>query len=436
MHVIEQPLPPAPEAGAEPNIMAQWTTLYDAHTEIACFRSIDQCLRNKLELEKIDLNNLSLLQTRKRRVNQVADYILKMKGYTIGEIHAMLIEYEKGLPKMAGNTQENDKKVISLTNNPKPTAKDRPSKDDACTTCKDVFKNEVENQLGKTIKAIRSDRGGEYISQEFKDYLKANGIVQQLTPPYTPQHNGVSEYEEKPHIIRYGEIYDESYSSTFILCDYALSLQHAFSIWSNKEIQSMIAQYGMGPRSDLPPGLDWKSSKQSTTAMSATESEYIAASEAAMEAVWIRKFISGLGEWADQEKRELRSETIAGMLPDLNDDRNCIWTPENGWLGFWALHFAQAGKSLVIGNILEERRIPNEKHNASVQVCVGKSHANKEILGNHRDTLGISWDKEMGRGVEGRVTGSRSWGVDPRGLPRIAHGKLLLKIHPKKAMLE
>ncbi|GKG27428.1 hypothetical protein Tco_0403131, partial [Tanacetum coccineum] len=33
--------------------------------------------------------------------------------------------------------------------------------------------------------------------------------------------------------------------------------------------------------------VDWKSSKQ--------ESEYIAASEAAMEAVWIKKFISGLG---------------------------------------------------------------------------------------------------------------------------------------------
>ncbi|GJW45257.1 retrotransposon protein, putative, ty1-copia subclass [Tanacetum coccineum] len=56
-----------------------------------------------------------------------------------------------------------------------------------------VFKNEVENQLGKTIKALRSDRGGEYISQEFKDYLKACGIVQQHTPPYTPQHNGMSE---------------------------------------------------------------------------------------------------------------------------------------------------------------------------------------------------------------------------------------------------
>ncbi|GJW93927.1 retrotransposon protein, putative, ty1-copia subclass [Tanacetum coccineum] len=41
--------------------------------------------------------------------------------------------------------------------------------------------------------------------------------------------------------------------------------------------------------------VDWKSSKQSTTTMSATEAEYIAASEARMEVVWIRKFISGLG---------------------------------------------------------------------------------------------------------------------------------------------
>ncbi|GJR03575.1 retrotransposon protein, putative, ty1-copia subclass [Tanacetum coccineum] len=63
---------------------------------------------------------------------------------------------------------------------------------DVCDPLRHVSR-QVENQLGKTIKALRSDRGGEYISQEFKDYLKDNGIVQQLTPPYTPQHNGVSE---------------------------------------------------------------------------------------------------------------------------------------------------------------------------------------------------------------------------------------------------
>ena len=34
------------------------------------------------------------------------------------------------------------------------------------------FKNEVQNQLGRSIKSIRSDRGGEYLSQEFDQHLK------------------------------------------------------------------------------------------------------------------------------------------------------------------------------------------------------------------------------------------------------------------------
>ncbi|GJX57670.1 zinc finger, CCHC-type containing protein [Tanacetum coccineum] len=52
---------------------------------------------------------------------------------------------------------------------------------------------EVENQLEKTIKSLRSDRRGEYISQEFLDHLKEHGIIAHRTPPYTSQHNGVSE---------------------------------------------------------------------------------------------------------------------------------------------------------------------------------------------------------------------------------------------------
>nr|GEU67255.1 retrotransposon protein, putative, Ty1-copia subclass [Tanacetum cinerariifolium] len=56
-----------------------------------------------------------------------------------------------------------------------------------------VFQKEVENQLGKTIKSLRSYHGGEYMSQEFLDHLKDHGIITHRTPPYTPQHNGVSE---------------------------------------------------------------------------------------------------------------------------------------------------------------------------------------------------------------------------------------------------
>ncbi|GJW76147.1 retrotransposon protein, putative, ty1-copia subclass [Tanacetum coccineum] len=56
-----------------------------------------------------------------------------------------------------------------------------------------VFQKEVENQLGKTIKSLYSNRGGEYTSQEFLDHLKDHRIIAHRTPPYTPQHNDVSE---------------------------------------------------------------------------------------------------------------------------------------------------------------------------------------------------------------------------------------------------
>jgi transposase InsO family protein len=55
------------------------------------------------------------------------------------------------------------------------------------------FRAEVEKQLDKSIKSLRSDRGGEYLSAEFIDHLVQNGIVSQLTTPGTPQQNGVSE---------------------------------------------------------------------------------------------------------------------------------------------------------------------------------------------------------------------------------------------------
>ena len=48
------------------------------------------------------------------------------------------------------------------------------------------FRHEVENQTRKPIKVLRSDRGGEYLSQKFLDYLKDNDIVSQWTPSEIP----------------------------------------------------------------------------------------------------------------------------------------------------------------------------------------------------------------------------------------------------------
>ena len=59
------------------------------------------------------------------------------------------------------------------------------------------FRNEAEKQAGKCIKVLRSDKGGEYLLDQFKEYPKVNGIISQLTAPATPQHNGVAERRNK-----------------------------------------------------------------------------------------------------------------------------------------------------------------------------------------------------------------------------------------------
>ena len=55
------------------------------------------------------------------------------------------------------------------------------------------FKKMVENQCSRTIKVLRSDNGTEYINEQFKNFLKSNGILHQRTSPYTPEQNGVAE---------------------------------------------------------------------------------------------------------------------------------------------------------------------------------------------------------------------------------------------------
>ena len=49
------------------------------------------------------------------------------------------------------------------------------------------FKKLEETEKGMKIKTIRSDRGGEFTSDEFSKYGLKHGIKRQLTSPYSPQ---------------------------------------------------------------------------------------------------------------------------------------------------------------------------------------------------------------------------------------------------------
>ncbi|GJS97300.1 retrotransposon protein, putative, ty1-copia subclass [Tanacetum coccineum] len=303
--IIDRQLPFEYTIASRSTDVIVWNAVYDAHNEVSCltlgsmtpelqiqFENSSTCemlQEHKSMFEKqARVERFNLIQTfhacKQEEGKPVGPYVIKMKNYvaqlerlgyvlpqdlsvgliingltsdfvgfirnynkhnmgkTIGELHALLIEYEKGLLKKAvtpqvmviqgGRIRKANKKSLNAK------GKEHPVQDDTCHHCKEVghckrnypaylaelikeeeaswhcqfFRYLQVRKLkqveaigsfdlvlpnGLTLKALRSYLEDEYISQEFKDYLKACGIVQQLTPPYTPQHNGVSKKKNR-----------------------------------------------------------------------------------------------------------------------------------------------------------------------------------------------------------------------------------------------
>jgi transposase InsO family protein len=55
------------------------------------------------------------------------------------------------------------------------------------------YKAFIEKKIGKHIRILRTDNGGEFESLQFEDFCKSIGFKRQLTMPYNPQQNGVAE---------------------------------------------------------------------------------------------------------------------------------------------------------------------------------------------------------------------------------------------------
>ncbi|CAI7882050.1 unnamed protein product [Closterium sp. NIES-53] len=66
-------------------------------------------------------------------------------------------------------------------------------KSDVAETVKTDWLPMVERQQDWLVKAIRTDRGGEFLSKEISLWLKKNGIKHSLTMPYSPAMNGIAE---------------------------------------------------------------------------------------------------------------------------------------------------------------------------------------------------------------------------------------------------
>jgi len=59
------------------------------------------------------------------------------------------------------------------------------------------FKTMVEKTTNICIKALLSNKGGEYMSNAFTNYCEEQGIKRFLTAPYSPQQNGVTERKKR-----------------------------------------------------------------------------------------------------------------------------------------------------------------------------------------------------------------------------------------------
>jgi transposase InsO family protein len=66
------------------------------------------------------------------------------------------------------------------------------SKGDVTPTSIDVIKW-LEKQCGCQLKAIRTDKGSEYVNQRFRSFPHDKGVEHQRSAPYTPEQNGAAE---------------------------------------------------------------------------------------------------------------------------------------------------------------------------------------------------------------------------------------------------
>ena len=56
---------------------------------------------------------------------------------------------------------------------------------------------QAEVQTGRKLNRLRSDNGGEFLSDVFTNWLSLRGVTQQTTPSWSPQSNGIAERANK-----------------------------------------------------------------------------------------------------------------------------------------------------------------------------------------------------------------------------------------------
>ncbi|GAU35215.1 hypothetical protein TSUD_204910 [Trifolium subterraneum] len=106
------------------------------------------------------------------------------------------------------------------------------------------FKKKVEKESEKSIKIFRTDGGGEFTSNEFKQFLVEQGIEHEVTAPYTPQHNGLAERRNRTVLNMVRSMLREKSLPSFLWGEAASTALHSKQV-SYKEVGQYSARREM-----------------------------------------------------------------------------------------------------------------------------------------------------------------------------------------------
>jgi transposase InsO family protein len=97
------------------------------------------------------------------------------------------------------------------------------------------FKRRVEKESEKSIKILRTDGGGEYTSNELKQFLVEQGINHEVTAPYTPQHSGLAERRNRTVLNMVRSMLREKSLPSYLWGEAVNTVVYILNKWSGKK---------------------------------------------------------------------------------------------------------------------------------------------------------------------------------------------------------
>lgn len=115
------------------------------------------------------------------------------------------------------------------------------------------FRALVEKGTENRVKALRTDRGGEFCSNRFKAYCEDAGIQRHYTAPYTPQQNGVVERRNRTVVSMARSLLKEMHMPSFF---WGEAVRHAVYILNRLPTKILTGMTPYKAWSGKTPNLD------------------------------------------------------------------------------------------------------------------------------------------------------------------------------------